>query len=135
MEEILARCGFRCDLCLAFRPNVEADPGSRQVLSDGWHKYFGFRIPPDEILCDGCLAVNARPIDTNCPVRPCVAARGLAHCGACADYVCDKLAERIVVFEVIAARVGGSIPDEDRSRFIAPYENKARFDRLRRPPG
>jgi hypothetical protein len=41
MEEILSRCGYRCDLCLAYRPNVEKNPSNQQVLSDGWFKYFG----------------------------------------------------------------------------------------------
>ena len=49
MKEILSRCGYRCDLCLAYRPHIEAYPEDRQRLSDGWFKYFGFRIPPEEI--------------------------------------------------------------------------------------
>jgi hypothetical protein len=28
MDEVLARCGYRCDLCLAYRPNVEAEPSN-----------------------------------------------------------------------------------------------------------
>jgi Protein of unknown function (DUF3795) len=72
MEQILTRCGYRCDLCLAYRPNVEANPPERQVLSDGWHEYFGFRIPADQIVCDGCMANNPKLIDQACPVRPCV---------------------------------------------------------------
>jgi hypothetical protein len=53
MEEIISRCGFRCDLCLAFKPNIEKNHQNQQKLSDGWFKYFGFRIPPDQIICDG----------------------------------------------------------------------------------
>jgi len=44
MEAIITRCGYRCDLCLAYKPNIEAHPENRQILSDGWYKYFGFRI-------------------------------------------------------------------------------------------
>jgi hypothetical protein len=72
-------------------------------------------------------------IDKKCPVRPCVLARKLAHCAECADYVCEKLSDRLVVYEKVAAATPGPIPAEDRARFIAPYENKARLDRLRRP--
>ncbi|HHW00600.1 MAG TPA: hypothetical protein GXX36_13760 [Clostridiaceae bacterium] len=36
--EILSRCGYRYDLCLASRDNVEKD-GRRKLLSDGWYKY------------------------------------------------------------------------------------------------
>ena len=131
MHEVLSRCGFRCDLCLAFRPNIEADPARRQALSDGWHTYFGFRIPPEEIMCDGCLAEASRPIDSDCPVRPCALGRGLPHCGHCDDYICERLQDRIILFEDIAAKVGGQIPEEDRARFIAPYENKVRLERFR----
>jgi len=131
MDEILTRCGYRCDLCMAYRPNVEANPAARQELSDGWHKYFGFRIPAEEIVCDGCLAENPHLIDKACPVRPCVIERGFANCSQCPDYVCAKLAERLVVYEELAARTPFPIPPEDRTRFIAPYENKRRLDQLR----
>lgn len=131
MDEILTRCGYRCDLCLAYRPNVEARPSNQGTLSDGWHKYFGFRISPEQIICDGCMANNPRLIDTACPVRPCDIERGYANCSECPDYVCEKLVERLVVYEDVAARLGCPIPDEDRARFIAPYENKRRLDSLR----
>jgi hypothetical protein len=131
MKPIVTRCGYRCDLCMAYRPNVEAHPANRQTLSDGWFKYFGFRIPPDGILCDGCMADNPRLIDDRCPVRPCVIARGLEHCAQCDQYVCDRLKERLVIYEDVRQRMGGEIPAEDRARFIQPYENKVRLDKLR----
>ena len=53
---MLTRCGYRCDLCLAYAPNVSAHPENQQILSDGWFQYFGFRLPPEQIYCDGCLA-------------------------------------------------------------------------------
>lgn len=132
MEAILARCGYRCDLCLAFRANVEADPLNQQRLSDGWFIYFGFRIPPEKIICDGCLSVGTPTIDQGCPVRPCAAEKGLASCADCAEYICPRLAERIVVFEDIRQKLGREIPAGDRVRFILPYENKERLD-ARRP--
>lgn len=131
MDQVLARCGYHCDRCLAYRANVETNPSNRQVLSDGWHKYFGFRIPPQQINCDGCMSENGCLIDTSCPVRPCVIGRGLENCAHCAEYGCEKLKLRTVVFEAIAASLDWPIPDADRARFIAPYENKARLDLIR----
>lgn len=32
-NEIITKCGYRCDLCLAYTPNVEAND-RRQLLSD-----------------------------------------------------------------------------------------------------
>ena len=118
-------------MCLAYRPNVEADPAHQKALSDGWHKYFDFRLPPEEIICEGCVADNPQPIDSACPVRPCANERGLENCAYCADYGCEKLAKRLVTYEEIAERIGEPIPEEDRARFIAPYENKARLEALR----
>ena len=131
MDQILTRCGYRCDLCLAYRPNIEANPASQQILSDGWQRYFGFRIPAGAIMCDGCMAENPRLIDKTCPVRPCVIDKGIANCSECRDYPCEKLSSRLVVYEQIAAKHPCPIPPEDRARFIAPYENKERLDQLR----
>lgn len=131
MEPILTRCGYRCDLCLAYKPNVAATHSNQQKLSDGWHKYFGFRLPPSEICCDGCMADNPKLIDTSCPVRPCVIARGLDNCSQCPEYVCEKLTERLVVREEVERRIGVEIPEDDYACFIRPYENKRRLDALR----
>lgn len=130
MQPIISACGYRCDLCLAYRPNVETHPENRQTLSDGWHTYFGFRIPPENIICDGCSASAEKRLDSACPVRPCVLERGLENCAACEDMMCDKLRERLVEFDTIQAQYGQPIPKEDQRQFILPYENAARLRKL-----
>ncbi|PKO05235.1 MAG: hypothetical protein CVU41_13240 [Chloroflexi bacterium HGW-Chloroflexi-3] len=127
MDPIITRCGYRCDLCLAYKPNVLKNPENQKILSDGWYKYFGFRIPPEEIICDGCMAENPKLIDTSCPVRPCVIARRYHNCSECPDMICEKLKERLVVYEEMLEKMGGNIPMEDYQRFILPYENKRRL--------
>ncbi len=131
MDPVLTRCGYRCDLCLAYRPNVTANPANRQKLSDGWFQYFGFRVQPADICCDGCMADEPELIDRDCPVRPCVVARGLDNCAQCERYICEKLQERLVVYEEIWNRIGAEIPEDDRICFIRPYENKRRLEALR----
>ncbi|PKO04517.1 MAG: hypothetical protein CVU41_16830 [Chloroflexi bacterium HGW-Chloroflexi-3] len=69
MKPILTRCGYRCDLCLAYKANVENNPSNQQKLSDGWYKYFGFRLPPEKIICDGCMSNNPKLIDQACLVK------------------------------------------------------------------
>ena len=135
MEPILTRCGFRCDLCLAYKPNVAADPANPQKLSDGWFKYFGFRLPPSEIICDGCLAESPDLIDEGCPVRPCVIERGLDNCAQCEQYGCEKLQQRLVDYEDVKRRADAEIPEEDYLSFIRPYENKRRLEELRSSSG
>jgi hypothetical protein len=131
MEPILTRCGYRCDLCLAYRPNIEAHPENQQILSDGWFEYFGFRIPPDDLVCDGCWSKEGQWIDQSCPVRPCVIQRGLENCACCEAFICEKLEQRIVDFDRIQAQHGKPIPTEDRQRFIQPYESLSRLEALR----
>ena len=131
MEPVLTRCGYRCDLCLAYKHNVENSPMNQQKLSDGWHKYFGFRIPPEKIICDGCMSDNPKLIDLGCPVRPCVIEMGLANCAECEHYICEKLTERLVVYEEVKNRVNAEIPVDDYLCFIRPYENKRRLDSIR----
>lgn len=133
MEPILTRCGNRCDLCRAYRPNIEhaQRPTDRQKLSDGWFKYFGFRLPPEGISCDGCMVDNGRLLDADCPVRPCVIAKGLDNCAQCEQYICEKLTQRLTVLEEVKKRVGAEIPEDDYICFIQPYENKLRLDALR----
>ncbi len=132
MEAKLSFCGMRCDLCLAYRPNVTTHPENRHLLSDGWHQYFGFRIPPEEILCEGCRQTQHQTLDQDCPVRPCVIDRNLEHCAECEDYICEKLKGRLVNFESLQQEYGQTIPQADRQRFIFPYENAHRLSALRK---
>ena len=131
MEPILTRCGYRCDLCLAYKPNIESNPTNQQILSKGWHKYYGFQISPEAICCDGCMSEEPKLIDQDCPVRPCVIERGLGNCSECDDYVCKKLKARLVVYEEVKKRVKAEFPEEDYLCFIRPYENKKRLETIR----
>ena len=131
MEPILTRCGYRCDLCLAYKPNIEDNLSNQQKLSDGWYQYFGFRLLPEAICCDGCMAENPELIDKSCPVRPCVMAKGLDNCAGCEQYICERLQERLVVYEEVKKRVSGEIPEDDYRCFIQPYENLLRLEAIR----
>jgi hypothetical protein len=131
MEPVITRCGYRCDLCLAYKPNVKKNPSNQQILSDGWYKYFGFRIPPEKIICDGCMSENPILIDITCPVRPCAMEKELSNCALCNSYICEKLTERLVSYEEHRNRVGTEIPEDDRRNFIQPYENKKRLEEIR----
>lgn len=133
MAEILTRCGYRCDLCLAYKDNIRG-PADQRKISDGWFSHYGFRIPPEEIRCDGCLTPDAerpRLVDAGCRVRACVLESELPHCAGCGEYACDKLASRIVSRAEIEARLGRPIPEQDYRDFVLPYESKPRLDALR----
>ncbi|MFW9980066.1 MAG: DUF3795 domain-containing protein, partial [Candidatus Thorarchaeota archaeon] len=70
-------------------------------------------MAPQDILCDGCMAKDPKLIDNNCPVRPCVIEKGIENCSDCEQYTCDRLNERLVIYEEILQKMNGSIPEDD----------------------
>lgn len=132
-KEILSRCGFRCDLCLAYKENIDKND-QRQILSDGWFKYFGFRIEPDLIICNGCVGdgcLSSKTLDVDCPIRPCTIEKGYENCSQCDDFLCDKFKQRAVDFGDIQKKSKIKIPQRDYKLFISPYENKKRIEDLK----
>jgi hypothetical protein len=133
MEEKISFCGFRCDLCPAYKDNITCDE-DRKKVSDGWFKHYGFRIPHEEICCDGCLADdidNPRRIDSECQVRSCAMKRGLPNCAHCDDFICERLSEKIIDIKKIAKRVGGYIAPDDYEKFVRPYDSKGMLEDIR----
>jgi hypothetical protein len=137
MGKDLACCGYECRVCPAYKDNVSGKD-YRQMVSDGWFKIYGFRIPPAQCICDGCLPENCekpRRIDTGCPVRPCVLAKGISNCAYCDEHICDKLLQRIVKPKEVVSKCKGPISQEEYDRFIKPYDNKTRLDERRKELG
>ncbi len=134
LPEILTRCGYRCDLCLAYKDNIKIND-RREELSDGWLKVFGVRIPAVDIYCDGCLSddrTNPRLIHKRCFVRSCTKEKELENCSQCKDYVCDELKKFIVNFEDVQKKTNNAMTRPDRTNFIRAYENKERLDNIRK---
>lgn len=128
---ILTKCGYRCDLCLAYKENIEKKD-QREILSDGWYKYFGFRIQPEDIVCEGCVSSeNPKLIDDNCPIRPCVVAKDIDNCAHCEEYICEKLLTRIVDYKEKINFEYDDIPLEEYKNIIEPYESKNRLNRIK----
>lgn len=139
MEEIVARCGYRCGLCPAYYKNIE-NSEDRERVSAGWKKYVGDEVPPDEVTCPGCLSCEPhqddagnplRPPDPDCPVRSCVEERGLENCAHCQEFCCEKLDSRMNFFQKRYQSFEG-IPEEDFNMFVKPYLSKDRLLRIRK---
>ena len=122
MKEILAYCGYRCDLCAA----RSEDPAVRQKLVDGWRKYFGHEMyTAENVRCDGCLS-DGRHADVNCPVRPCAIEKGIENCAHCDEFPCDKLKPLMCSRQEFIARFG-DIPDEDYRLCMRQFVSKSRL--------
>lgn len=140
MAKILSRCGYRCDLCPAYHRNIRT-PEDCEHVSVGWLKYVGDDVPPDEVSCPGCLAVepfvddkgnSLRSPDPNCTVRPCTMERGLDNCSSCPEFSCEKLEYYMNFMERKYDDFSG-IPQEDFEKFIQPYLSKERLLAIRKP--
>ena len=137
MKEKISFCGYRCELCPAYKDNIASEE-DQQKASDGWFKYYGFRIAPEEIYCDGCMAENCpnpRLIDPECEVRACALQRSLPNCAHCNDFMCEKLSKKIIDPEKIVKEAGGLIPDADFERFVKPYDSAKILVDLRKELG
>ena len=129
--EILTKCGYRCDLCLAYKSNVEKND-QRDILSDGWKSLYGFRIKPNDIVCEGCVSCdNPDLIDKACPVRLCVIDKEIENCAFCDEYICEKLKKRIVNRDHIEKRLNRKLTEKEYKLFVKPYESKERLDNIK----
>ena len=90
-NEQYAKCGMRCDLCLIYRPNVEANDRREEICLVYKKMEPGYNPDPKTIICDGCSC--ERPdgvlLDPSCRARKCVIENGYAHCGYCEKYPCS----------------------------------------------
>lgn len=124
MEEILAPCGYRCDLCPVYYKNIANV--NKQKLIDGYLKYFNSLISSEEIKsCKGCNDEGEK----NCPVRSCVLDKKKENCAQCPDFGCDKLKIKMNVIEDSIQDVS-SLSEEDYNLFVRPYESKEHFSKI-----
>ncbi len=129
MKEILGYCGYRCDLCPAYRENLKT-PEDRQRVSEAWERYYDYKIDPEKVPCDGCIGACQAP-NPNCKVRPCAIGKGVSTCAECDEFICGRLKKQIEAIKPIAEKHGRTMPPEDYQRYIHPYESEERLRRRR----
>ena len=132
MESIIAKCGYRCDLCPAHETNLKSDV-DKQRMCDAWSRYCGFQVPPEQIQsCPGCIVSGADP---TCTVRPCAIEKNVENCAHCEQFGCDKLEAKINFVEENVKVDLSSIPEEDFNLFIKPFISKECLLEIRKSLG
>ena len=130
MRDMLARCGYRCDICAA----RSEDPEVRHELVDGWRKYFGHQnYTAENVQCDGCLN-DGRLADKTCPVRLCVIEKGIENCAYCDEFPCDKLAPLLSSREELIS-LHGDVSEDDYNLCMRMFASKPRLMRIRKALG
>jgi hypothetical protein len=119
MDPIIAKCGYRCDLCLIHEANLKGEEDKRR-MSEALAKYYACQLAPEMIRpCRGCAGAEEPP-DKECQVFPCVREKGMENCGQCPQFGCDTLRTRMDVVEE-CLRKHPDISEEDYRLFFLPY--------------
>ncbi|HEX7713409.1 MAG TPA: DUF3795 domain-containing protein [Bacillota bacterium] len=126
--ELLAKCGFRCDLCPAYKENIKTD-ADRVRVSEGWRRIFGFEFTPENVVCVGCHN-EGNHADANCPVRQCTMEKDLPNCAGCDGFGCEALKTRTDFLEDYISKLP-DISEEDYQTYLLAYESKTRLMKLR----
>jgi hypothetical protein len=94
MESIIGVCGLDCAACEAYRATRAKDEAAKEKVAAKWRvEYNNPRIDAKSITCDGCLAASGVLCShcSECAPRLCAVERGLANCGLCPEYGCEKI--------------------------------------------
>ncbi|MDI6449493.1 DUF3795 domain-containing protein [Anaerobaca lacustris] len=130
MEPIVAKCGYRCDLCLFFEANFAGGPGPDRI-SEAFARYYDCQLAPEAIRpCKGCHEGAEAP-DKDCRVYPCVREKGLQNCGQCPAFGCETLKTRMDVVEECLAK-HPNVSEEDYRLFFGPYLSRAPLTEIHR---
>lgn len=107
MEILLAYCGLDCAVCDARRATLANDDALRKAVAEKWSKEYNFAFSPSMINCTGCREAGAKIGHCgNCAMRACGIERGVAHCGACADFAaCAKIGDFIAMVPAAKANL------------------------------
>lgn len=130
----ITRCGYCCDLCKAYAPNIQKND-QRKELSEVWKEYYDLDIPENEIYCDGCRCKKpeAKLIDSSCPVKKCVIAEELNHCGDCPKYPCSTFIQRKGLSASEAKeKLGANYDVSKYNEYLVAFDNKSRIDEYKK---
>jgi len=93
MERMIAYCGIVCTDCPAYIATQTNNRALLESTAKQWSEQFNVPIPPEGILCDGCLAQSDRLCGHcyECTIRACGMQHKVANCGVCPDYGCEQI--------------------------------------------
>lgn len=139
-KTIYAKCGFMCSSCAAYKDNVKTKR-QRQRGSEAWKKYYGFKLKPENMYCDGCQVPDEKNKSKllkymrTCPIRVCAFTNKIKTCAHCAEY--RQCMYNLVIFysgvdrKSVEKHVGAPISDADYHDFVEPFENRKHLKKIR----
>ena len=93
MRKRISYCGLVCADCPAYQATQAADDKALRDVAELWSKHIEETIKPEDCICDGCLATEARHIPHwgECRVRICATEKNVENCGWCNGFPCKQL--------------------------------------------
>ncbi len=90
VPELLAPCGLYCGVCLWRYATQDNDLAFLERFGKLAARQLPALagLPPEELLCDGCLSDRRFPYCRECSIRDCAQRKGLAGCHECGDFPC-----------------------------------------------
>jgi hypothetical protein len=85
-SNLLAACGLYCGACYHYRASTY---GRKRLFEEATRR----GRSPEGFTCRGCRS-NVRYIHdgcASCAIRACADRSGVAHCGLCAQFPCDRI--------------------------------------------
>ncbi len=93
---MIAYCGLDCSQCGAYQATRLDNDQKRAETAKLWSQLYQADIKADQINCTGCKSKGVKFSHCSvCEIRECCISRGIDHCAACDDYICDKLSQFI----------------------------------------
>jgi hypothetical protein len=88
--EHLAPCGLYCGVCRIHQASQEHDLEYLARLAKIYARRFPEMagVPPESLLCDGCLSARRFPFCRQCAIRDCVQQKGFQGCHECSEFPC-----------------------------------------------
>jgi hypothetical protein len=95
MERMVAFCGLVCTECADYLATQANDWAELERLAAKARAEYNApaATAAKDMQCDGCLSGTGLKCGycAVCEIRACGVARGVANCGHCPDYACEKL--------------------------------------------
>jgi hypothetical protein len=93
--EHVAPCGLYCGVCRIHHATQENDLAYLKRLVRVYGRRFPemASLPPEELLCDGCLSARRFPFCQECAIRDCTQQKGFEGCYACDEFPCALIDE------------------------------------------
>ncbi len=123
-RDLAAPCGLYCGVCGVYIAHRDNNPKFKERLTSVYN------VSVDEIKCEGCLSDNQFIFCKNCPIKSCVAGKGIEGCHECDDFPCKLIMDfpypvgkRVMLRAVPTRRELGTEKwmEEEEKRYYCPY--------------